>query len=62
MAFPNDSPIDISEAGRHARERGDPRNANPYPEGSQEHAIWDRGYGMPDGESEPQADDKPPRG
>lgn len=33
----------VSQEGRHARDRGEPIGANPYPEGSDEHATWERG-------------------
>ncbi|MDP4023803.1 hypothetical protein Q8W71_14305 [Methylobacterium sp. NEAU 140] len=55
MSFPDRSPTAISDEGRHARERGDPPEANPYLEGSDEHATWRRGYAMPDREGAPQA-------
>ena len=55
MAFTHRSPTAVSDEGRHARERGDPPDANPYEQGSDEHATWRRGYGMPDREGEPQA-------
>ena len=41
----------VSVEGRHAFDRGDPIEANPYPEDSEEHATWKRGWLMPDGES-----------
>lgn len=49
------SPTAVSDTGRHARERDDPPDANPYPPGTDEHATWRRGYEMPDREGEPQA-------
>jgi hypothetical protein len=45
------SPATVSAEGRHARERGDPVTANPYPEGSDLHRTWERGYRMPDAEA-----------
>jgi len=45
------SPTTVSAEGRHARERGDPITANPYPEGSDAHRTWERGYRMPDAEA-----------
>lgn len=52
MAIPSYSPTDISAEGRHALERGDAITANPYPEGSEEHRIWRRGYERVDREAE----------
>jgi hypothetical protein len=46
------SPASISDEGRHARDRGDPVTANPYPTGSDEHRIWERGYRIPDAEAQ----------
>ena len=68
MTFPARSPAAVSVEGRHAFDRGDPVEANPYPDGSEEHALWKRGWLVPDGErgdaSEPdasqQARDAPP--
>ncbi|MEL6060006.1 MULTISPECIES: ribosome modulation factor [unclassified Methylobacterium] len=54
------SPTAISDEGRHARDRGDPVTANPYPPGSDAHRTWERGYRMPDEEapaSEPAAEE-----
>ena len=45
------SPATISAEGRHARERGDPITANPYPDTSDAHGTWERGYRMPDAEA-----------
>ncbi|MER2264188.1 ribosome modulation factor [Methylobacterium oxalidis] len=45
------SPATAREEGRHARDRGDPAEANPYPEGSEAHALWQRGWEQPDDES-----------
>ncbi|MCJ2051174.1 Rmf/CrpP family protein [Methylobacterium sp. J-070] len=45
------SPAKISAEGRHARERGDPVTANPYPAGSDPHRTWERGYRTPDAEA-----------
>ncbi|KTS10571.1 hypothetical protein SB2_04495 [Methylobacterium radiotolerans] len=42
------SPAAISDEGRHARDRGDPITANPYPPDLEAWATWDRGYRMPD--------------
>ncbi|KQO66021.1 hypothetical protein ASG60_02810 [Methylobacterium sp. Leaf469] len=50
MAFPQRSPAAVSQEGRYARDRGDPLTANPYPEGSEEHETWARGWTVPDGE------------
>ena len=33
----------VSQEGRYARDRGEPIGAAPYPEGSDEHATWERG-------------------
>ncbi|MCJ2111270.1 hypothetical protein MKK64_08710 [Methylobacterium sp. E-025] len=33
----------VSQEGRHARDHGEPIGANPYPEGSDEHATCERG-------------------
>ncbi|MBE7197708.1 MAG: hypothetical protein INR70_07900 [Parafilimonas terrae] len=51
MSVPSYSPTTVSTEGRHARERGDPVDANPYPEGSDPHRIWKRGYESVDGEA-----------
>lgn len=51
MTVPDYSPTTVSTEGRHARERGDPVEANPYPEGSDPHRIWKRGYESVDGEA-----------
>jgi hypothetical protein len=51
MSVPDYSPATVSTEGRHARERGDPIAANPYPEGSDPHRIWKRGYESVDGEA-----------
>lgn len=51
MSFLTHSPTAVSTEGRHARDRGDPLDANPYPEGSDEHATWRRGWMMSDQES-----------
>lgn len=53
MTLLSRSPTAISDEGRHARERGDPASANPYPADSEAHGIWARGYGMPDAEAGP---------
>ncbi|GEP07025.1 ribosome modulation factor [Methylobacterium oxalidis] len=50
MSVPVRSPAAVSVEGRHAFDRGDPIEANPYPEGSEEHATWKRGWQVPDGE------------
>ncbi|MBY0294940.1 MAG: hypothetical protein K2X71_02715 [Methylobacterium sp.] len=39
----------LFDQGRHARYRGDPETANPYPAGSEPHAKWLEGYRYPDG-------------
>lgn len=46
------SPTTVSTEGRHARERGDGPDANPYPEESRAHRTWQRGYDSVDGEAE----------
>lgn len=51
MTISSRSPTAISEEGRHARDRGDPITANPYPAGSDAHRTWERGYRMPDEEA-----------
>ncbi|WP_336486401.1 ribosome modulation factor [Methylobacterium nigriterrae] len=45
------SPATASRAGRHARDRGDPAEANPYPPGSDAHRLWRRAWETPDDES-----------
>lgn len=50
MSFPQRSPSAVSQEGRHARDRGDPSSANPYPLDTEEHATWKRGWEMPDRE------------
>ncbi|MEA1832622.1 hypothetical protein U8607_11075 [Methylobacterium durans] len=69
MSFPDRSPAAVSVEGRHAFDRGDPIEANPYPEGSDDHATWKRGWQMPDGEraeasmpDAPQPTREPPAG
>ena len=52
MTISTRSPAAISEEGCHARDRGDPATANPYPPDSDEHRTWERGYRMPDAEAE----------
>ncbi len=52
MSDPTFSPTTVSTEGRHARERGDPIDANPYPEGSGQYRTWRRGYESVDGEAE----------
>lgn len=49
MAFPTTSPTTIVAEGRQARYRGDAESANPYPSGSEEHALWIKGWQKPDG-------------
>lgn len=51
MTISDRSPTAISDEGRHARDRGDPVTANPYPSGSDAHRTWERGYHMPDEEA-----------
>ncbi|MGH1575191.1 ribosome modulation factor [Methylobacterium sp. P31] len=51
MTLSSRSPTIVSEEGRHARDRGDPITANPYPAGSDAHRTWERGYRMPDEEA-----------
>ena len=48
MTMSTRSPTAISDEGRHARDRGDPITANPYPADSDEHRIWERGSRVPD--------------
>lgn len=48
MNIANRSPIVVKDEGRAARYRGDPATANPYPEASDEHAIWKRAWEQPD--------------
>ena len=55
MTISTRSPTAISDEGRHARDRGDPITANPYPENSDAHATWERGYRIPDREGQEQA-------
>ncbi|MBP1182978.1 hypothetical protein [Methylobacterium sp. PvR107] len=52
MPLSSRSPTAISDAGRHARDRGDPITANPYPPESDEHGTWERGYRMPDAQAQ----------
>lgn len=52
MTASSRSPTDVSAEGRHARERGDPLTANPYPDGAAEHRTWRRGYERVDLEAE----------
>ena len=51
MAFSQRSPSALIEEGRHARDRGDPVTANPYPEDSEDYATWRQGWEMPDREA-----------
>lgn len=51
MSLSARSPTAISDEGRHARDRGDPATANPYPAGSDAHRTWERGYHIPDAEA-----------
>jgi hypothetical protein len=53
------SPTAISDEGRHARDRGDPITANPYPPESEEHGTWARGYRMPDAQAQETVPTKP---
>lgn len=39
MSVPARSLTALSDEGRHARDRGDPITANPYPDGSDERRI-----------------------
>ncbi|MGU3537654.1 hypothetical protein [Methylobacterium sp. A54F] len=48
---PDASPAAIAEAGRHARDRGDPASANPHAAGSAAHAVWARAFASPDREA-----------
>ncbi|SDO24260.1 hypothetical protein SAMN05216360_11775 [Methylobacterium phyllostachyos] len=52
MTISTRSPASISDEGRHARDRGDPVTANPYPPDTDAHRIWARGYRMPDAEAQ----------
>ncbi|CAX26281.1 MAG: hypothetical protein MIN69_07170 [Methylorubrum extorquens] len=51
MSLPDQSLAAVAKEGREARYRGDPATANPYPEGSDAHAVWQRAWEMPDGEA-----------
>ncbi|WP_342148235.1 hypothetical protein [Methylorubrum sp. SB2] len=51
MSFPESSLASATREGRRARYRGDPAEANPYPEGSDDHAAWKRAFEAPDGEA-----------
>ena len=51
MSLSDTSPSTVSREERYARDREDPASANPYPAGSDEHAIWRRAYETPDDES-----------
>ncbi|MFF8799355.1 MULTISPECIES: hypothetical protein [unclassified Methylobacterium] len=51
MSFPETSLASVATEGRQARYRGDPATANPYPEGSEDHAVWKRAWETPDGEA-----------
>lgn len=51
MSFAERSLASVAKEGREARYRGDPVSANPYPEGSEDHAVWKRAWEMPDGEA-----------
>ncbi|KAB1072108.1 ribosome modulation factor [Methylobacterium planeticum] len=50
MTRTDTSPASVREDGRHARDRGDPADANPHPPGSAEHDLWRRGWERPDDE------------
>ncbi|GJE51801.1 hypothetical protein GOFOIKOB_4865 [Methylobacterium tardum] len=52
MPLSSRSPTAISDEGRHARDRGDPITANPYPAESEAHWTWERGYRMPDAQAQ----------
>ena len=60
MPVPSRSPSALLEEGRHARDRGDPVSANPYPEDSEEHAAWRQGWEMPDAEAGAAGAEAPP--
>jgi hypothetical protein len=45
------SPAAVGDEGRHARDRGDPITANRYPDSSDGHRIWLRGYEISDKEA-----------
>lgn len=51
MSLPDPSLAAVAAEGRQARYRGDPATANPHPEGSDAHAVWQRAWAMPDGET-----------
>ena len=51
MSFPEKSLASVAAEGRQARYRGDPATANPYPEGSEDHAVWRRAWEVPEGEA-----------
>lgn len=48
MDLATGSPTAIKHEGRAARYRGDPATANPYPEDTEEHAIWKQAWDRPD--------------
>ncbi len=58
MSFPEKSLAAVVDEGRHARYRGDPITANPYPDGSRENAVWKKAWEAPDGD-EAKADPDP---
>ncbi|PXW61392.1 hypothetical protein [Methylobacterium sp. B4] len=51
MSFPETSLASVATEGRQARYRGDPATANPYPEGSEDHAVWKRAWETPEREA-----------
>lgn len=51
VSFPETSLASVAKDGREARYRGDPASANPYPEGTENHAVWQRAWETPDGEA-----------
>lgn len=51
MSSLEDSLASAAREGRQARYRGDPATANPHPEDSDAHAVWQRAWEMPDGEA-----------
>lgn len=59
MPLSSRSPTAISDEGRHARDRGDPITANPYPADSEAHRTWERGYRMPDAQAQETVPTKP---
>lgn len=48
MDLAKSSPTKLKDEGRAARYRGDPASANPYPEATEEHALWKRAWEQSD--------------